>query len=55
MIGFTESGEVEIDLKQPIRSQITSRDGKRPAVFLRCRETHPDRGYIRVHPGTALR
>ncbi|KAK2153007.1 hypothetical protein LSH36_311g03008 [Paralvinella palmiformis] len=49
-----ESGEVELDLKQPIRSQIKSRDGKRPAVFLRYREPHPDRGYIRVHPGPAL-
>ena len=43
--------EREIDCNQPIRGQITSRDGKLPSVFLRYSATNQNRGHIRVYPG----
>ncbi|GAB6028280.1 hypothetical protein CHUAL_002459 [Chamberlinius hualienensis] len=42
--------EVELDEQQPLLT-ITRRDGRRPAVFLRFRDTDNDQGYIKVYPG----
>ena len=46
-----EMCEKELDRSLPVRGQISSRDGKRPSVFLRYRETDPNKGYIRVYSG----
>lgn len=50
---FTETRvEKELDTSLPVRGQITSRDGKRPSIFLRYRDKEPERGFIRVYPGS---
>lgn len=47
--GLSE-GEKMLDLSQPLYGQVSSRQGKKPAVFLRYREQDANRGYIRVYP-----
>jgi hypothetical protein len=44
-------GEKQLDETKPIRSQLTTPDGKRPSIFLRYKEQDPDRGHIKVYPG----
>ena len=48
----TENGSAkEIDAKQAVRGQITSRDGRRSAVFLRYREPESGELTIKVYSG----
>ena len=47
-----EGGEQPINSELPLRTQLMSQDGKRPSIFLRYKEKDPDRGYIRIYPGS---
>ena len=49
---FAEGGEQSINSELPLRTQLLSQDGKRPSIFLRYKEKDPDRGYIRIYPGS---
>ncbi|XP_052250225.1 diacylglycerol kinase theta-like isoform X4 [Dreissena polymorpha] len=44
-------GERELDESKPIRAQLKTPDGKRPSIFLRYKESDPDKGHIKVYPG----
>ena len=45
----------ELDINEPVKSQITKIEGKRPALLLRYREKDPHKGYIKVFPGKVIR
>ncbi|XP_050389110.1 diacylglycerol kinase theta [Patella vulgata] len=45
-------GERELEENSPIRSQLKTPDGKKPCLFLRYRDKNPDKGSIKVWPGT---
>ncbi|KAH3712803.1 diacylglycerol kinase theta-like isoform X2 [Dreissena polymorpha] len=47
----SEFGERELDESKPIRAQLKTPDGKRPSIFLRYKESDPDKGHIKVYPG----
>ena len=51
-VAFVEGGEQSINSELPLRTQLLSQDGKRPSIFLRYKEKDPDRGYIRIYPGS---
>ncbi|XP_052762684.1 diacylglycerol kinase theta-like isoform X2 [Mya arenaria] len=48
----SEFGEKELDESKPIRSQLKTPDGKRPSIFLRYRERDPDKGQMKIYPGS---
>ena len=52
VVVFAEGGEQSINSELPLRTQLLSQDGKRPSIFLRYKEKDPDRGYIRIYPGS---
>ena len=54
LLSPAESGEKELDTSLPVRGQITSRDGRRPSIFLRYRDPDSDRGRLRVYPARLM-
>ncbi|KAH3794094.1 hypothetical protein DPMN_147625 [Dreissena polymorpha] len=44
-------GERELDESKPIRAQLKTPDAKQPSIFLRYKESDPDKGHIKVYPG----
>ncbi|XP_014666531.1 PREDICTED: diacylglycerol kinase theta-like isoform X2 [Priapulus caudatus] len=51
VVDKAEGTERELDEQTPLRN-LRRRDARRPAIFLRYNEKDPDRGYIKVYPGT---